>query len=64
MRLQRRVRIGKLWQIRSSLYTTSYPKSHDVYLYLLGLVTTIFVDHLTLQKVLPFSIDLLWGLET
>ena len=52
MRLQRRVRIGKLQQSRFALYTNPYPRSHDVYLYLLGFPISLFVNYLTFWNLL------------
>ena len=46
---------GELRQIRFALYTRSYPRSHDVYLCLLGSSPSLLVDHLTFQN-LPVSV--------
>ena len=46
---------GELRQIRFTLYTKSYSRSHDVYLYLLGYSPSLSVNHLTFQN-LPVSV--------
>ena len=46
---------GELRQIRFALYTKSYPRSHDVYLCLLGYPPSSLVSHLTFQN-LPVSV--------
>ena len=52
MRLQRRVRIGKLRQSRFTLYTNPYPRSPDVYLYLFGFLISLSVNHLIFWNLL------------
>ena len=52
MRLQRRVRIGKLQRSRFALYTNPFPRSPDVYLYLLGFLVPLFVNHLIFWNLL------------
>ena len=46
---------GDLRQIRFALYTESYPRSHDVYLCLLGYSPSLSVNHLTFQN-FPVSV--------
>ena len=50
MRVQRRVRMGELWQIRFALYTKPYPRSHDVCLCLFGYSSSLSIRHLTFQN--------------
>ena len=43
---------GELRQIRFTLYTKSYSRSHDIYLCLLGHSPSLSVNHLTFQNLL------------
>ena len=47
---------GELRQIRFALYTNSYSRSHDIYLYLLGCSPSLSITHLTFQN-LPVSVE-------